>query len=492
MASSDSSAQEPHDMALILDQSVSLTLGTDSLLIIDDRPARKADRRCCGLLKSKPETTHAISLYNILGAEVTASTLVIAYAEPVGKDDVSVTTVQYPIAEKEKKAVDTWVQILLQLAYGKALRGKRLKILVNPFGGKGTAASLYQRHAAPVFAAAKCQVDVEHTTHQGHAMDIAENLDIDAYDTVVCCSGDGLPYEVFNGLGKRQDAHKALTQTAVALLPCGSGNGLTWNAFGTGSVSIAALAIVKGVRTPLDLVSISQKDSRTLSFLSQSFGIVAECDLATENIRWMGAQRFTYGFLVRLMRQTIWPCDIAVKVEIGDKEAIKEHYAAWSTRPAEADADSKRLETAALSPGLPELKYGGVTDDLPDDWDVVPGETMGNFYAGNMAIMSKDTNMFPATLPNDGLIDVVTIDGRVSRGTAITMMNEIPSGRFFDMPELNLRKASAFRLTPHQKEGYISIDGERVPFEAFQAEVHQGLGTILTKSGRLYEAPGPR
>jgi sphingosine kinase len=431
-------------------------------------------------------------LYNILGAEVTASNIVIAYAHPIAKDDVSVTTVQYLIVEKEKKAVEKWVEKLLELAYGKALRGKRLKILINPFGGKGTATSLYHRYAAPIFAAAKCQVDVETTTHQGHAIDIAENLDIDAYDTVVCCSGDGLPYEIFNGLGKRPDARKALTQTAVALLPCGSGNGLTWNAFGTGSVSIAALAVVKGLRTPLDLVSISQKDSRTLSFLSQSFGIVAECDLATENIRWMGAQRFTYGFLVRLMRQTIWPCDIAVKVVIGDKEAIKKHYATWLTRPDELDADAKRLEAAAQSPGLPELKYGTVTDAVPGDWDVIPGETMGNFYAGNMAIMSKDTNMFPATLPNDGLLDVVTIDGKVSRGTAITMMNEIPSGRFFDMPELNIRKASAFRLTPHQKEGYISIDGERVPFEAFQAEVHQGLGTILTKSGRLYEAEGPR
>ncbi|CAG8075398.1 unnamed protein product [Penicillium salamii] len=511
MASSDSSAQGPHDMALILDQSVSLTLGTDSLLIegmtgcIRPIASRDSPNRQITALVAKqtvvvvgcsslvnPKTTHAISLYNILGAEVTASNLVVAYAEPTAKDDISVTTVQYPIAEKEKKAVDSWVQKLLEQAYGKALIGKRLKILVNPFGGKGTAASLYQTYAAPVFAAAKCQVDVEHTTHRGHAIDIAENLDIDAYDAVVCCSGDGLPYEVFNGLGKRPDAHKALTQTAITLLPCGSGNGLTWNSFGTGSVSIAALGIVKGLRTPLDLVSISQKDSRTLSFLSQSFGIVAECDLATENIRWMGAQRFTYGFLVRLMRQTIWPCDIAVKVEIGDKAAIKEHYAAWSTRPEEPDSDSKRLEAAALSPGLPELKYGGVTDDLPQDWDTIPGETMGNFYAGNMAIMSKDTNMFPATLPNDGLMDVVTIDGRVSRGTAITMMNEIPSGRFFDMPELILRKASAFRLTPHQREGYISIDGERVPFEAFQAEVHQGLGTILTKSGRLYEAEGPR
>lgn len=384
------------------------------------------------------------------------------------------------------------MQQLLDGAYAKALRGKRLKVLVNPFGGKGTAASLYQRYAAPVFAAAKCQVDVQTTEYGGHAINIAENLDIDAYDALVCCSGDGLPYEVFNGLGKRPDARKALAQTAVALLPCGSGNGLTWNAFGTGSVSIAALAIVKGLRTPLDLVSISQKDSRTLSFLSQSFGIVAECDLATENLRWMGAQRFTYGFLVRLMRQTIWPCDIAIKVEIGDKEGIKEHYTAWSTRPEEPDADSKRLEVAAESPGLPELKYGTVTDELPQGWEVVPGETMGNFYAGNMAIMSKDTNMFPATLPDDGLMDVITIDGTVSRGTAITMMNEIPSGRFFDMPDLNVRKASAFRLVPHQKEGYISIDGERIPFEAFQAEVHQGLGTILTKSGRFYEAAGPR
>ncbi|KAJ5519734.1 hypothetical protein N7463_000187 [Penicillium fimorum] len=493
MTSPEYSAQEPlmRQDTLTVDQSVSLTIGTDSLLILDDRPA-KTDRRCCGLLQSKPETNHSISLYNILGAEVTASNLVIAYAQSAAKDDVSVTTAQYPISEKEKRVVETWVRQLLDVSYAKALRGKRLKVLVNPFGGKGTAASLYQRYAAPVFAAAKCQVDVQNTEYRGHAIEIAENLDIDAYDAVVCCSGDGLPYEVFNGLAKRPDARKALAQTAVALLPCGSGNGLTWNAFGTGSVSIAALAIVKGLRTPLDLVSISQKDSRTLSFLSQSFGIVAECDLGTENIRWMGAQRFTYGFLVRLMRQTIWPCDIAIKVEIGDKERIKEHYAAWRARPQDLDADSKRLEIAAESPALPELKYGTVTDELPEGWEVISGETMGNFYAGNMAIMSKDTNMFPATLPDDGLMDVVTIDGTVSRGTALTMMTEIPSGRFFDMPDLHLRKASAFRLVPHQNEGYISIDGERVPFEAFQAEVHQGLGTILTKSGRFYEAEGPR
>lgn len=442
--------------------------------------------------EAKTETTHAICLYNVLDAEVNPSNLVITYAVPATKDDVSVTALHYPIVDKEKPAVEAWVQKLLELAYGNAQRRKRLKILVNPFGGKGTALSLYQRYAAPVFSAARCHLDVQSTERRGHATEIAEQLDMNAYDAIVCCSGDGLPYEVFNGLGKRANGREALAKLALALLPCGSGNGMTWNCLGTGSVSIAALAIVKGLRTPLDLVSVTQNDTRTLSFLSQSFGIVADSDLGTDHIRWMGAQRFTYGFLVRLMQRTIYPCDLAIKVDIDDKGAIKEHYSTYLAREADPDADRKRVDDANRSPELPKLQYGTVGDELPRDWEIVPGETMGNFYAGNMAIMSKDTNFFPASLPNDGLMDIVTIEGNISRVTSIKMMNEIPTGRFFDMPDVKIRKATAFRLVPHEKEGYISIDGEQVPFEAFQAEVHPGLGTVLSKSGFMYEAEGPR
>ncbi|KAJ5091730.1 hypothetical protein NUU61_006600 [Penicillium alfredii] len=478
-----------HDSTLLLDGPVSLTLGSDSLLIVDD--VHKSGRGCCGLCRSKTKTTHTIALHNVLGAEVNPSDVEITFAQPATKNDVTVTTVRYSISEKEKSTVEKWVQKLLDLAYGTAQRRKRLKVLVNPFGGKGTAASLYQTYAAPVFAAANCELDVQNTEYRGHATEIAAQLDLDAYDAIVCCSGDGLPYEVFNGLGKRPNAREALAKLAVALLPCGSGNGMAWNCLGTGSVSIAALAIVKAVRMPLDLVSITQNDTRTLSFLSQSFGIVAESDLGTDHIRWMGAHRFTYGFLIRLLRQTIWPCDLAIKVEINDKKAIKEHYTAFANRPVDTSADRGRIEAAEQSPGLPELQHGTVLGELPTDWEIVPGTTMGNFYVGNMAIMSKDTNFFPASLPNDGLMDVITIDGTISLSTALSMMNEIPTGRFFDMPDVKLRKATAFRLVPHEKEGYISIDGEQVPFEPFQAEIHQGLGTVLSKSGRIYEADGP-
>ncbi|KAH2318211.1 hypothetical protein KXW60_009457 [Aspergillus fumigatus] len=478
------------ESTLTVGQSVTLTLGSDALVIVDDRSTQKPDRGCCGLLSnSKTKETQSIALYNILHAEVSSAGLTITYADPVTKHDVTVGALQYTIADEDKAKAETFAARLLDLAYGNAKRYRRFKVLINPFGGKGIASRLYHQYAAPILAAAHCVVEVEETTHGGHATEIAEQIDIDAYDAIVCCSGDGLPYEVFNGLAKKPNAREALSKLAVAMIPGGSGNAMAWNLCGTGSVSVAALAIVKGVRTPIDLVSVTQGKTRTLSFLSQSFGIVAESDLGTDNIRWMGAHRFTYGFLVRLMQRTVWPCDLAIKVEIDDKKAIKEHYRKYAAgepprRPSE--------DTVAGSGGLPDLKYGTVLDELPQDWEVVPGESMGNFYAGNMAIMSADTNFFPASLPNDGLIDVVTIDGTISRLTSLKMMTEIPEGGFFDMPDVRIRKASAYRLTPREKEGYISVDGERIPFEPFQVEVHRGLGTVLSKSGHLYEAEGPR
>ncbi|GES59013.1 hypothetical protein ATETN484_0003023500 [Aspergillus terreus] len=457
-----------HDATLVVAQSVSLTLGGDSLLVVATKD------------------THSISLFNVLDADLSPAGLTITYADPTSKDDISVAALQYPVAEEEKANVEAWIAQLLDKAYGNAQRYKRLKVLINPFGGKGSASKLYHNHAAPVFAAARCHIDVEETTHQGHATELAEQIDVDAYDAIVCCSGDGLPHEVFNGLGKKANAREALAKIAVAMLPCGSGNGMAWNLCGTGSVSVAALTIVKGLRTPMDLVSLTQGSTRTLSFLSQSFGIIAESDLGTDNIRWMGAHRFHYGVLVRLLSRTVYPCDLAIKVVMDDKKAIKAHYHAYANSPPPT------RPTEGATGGLPELKYGTVQDELPKDWKVIPAETIGNFYAGTMAIVSKDTPFFPASVPNDGLIDIVTLDGTIARTTSLKMMIELPENRFFDMPDVHVLKATAYRLVPREKEGFISVDGEKLPFAPFQAEVHQGLGTVLSKSGHLFEAEAPR
>lgn len=419
------------------------------------------------------------------------TTISITYAKQIMKDDYAPATLEYTVKADAWVAAKVWTKRLLSLAYGDAQPFKRLLILINPFGGKGYAKSLYTEYAAPIFEAARCKLDVETTRHAGHATEIAEQLDIDAYDAVVCCSGDGLPHEVLNGLAKKPNAGEALAKVAVAMLPRGSGNALAWNTFGTNSVSLVALSIVKGLRTAVDLASVTQADSssRRLSFLSQSYGIVAESDLGTDHLRWMGAARFTYGLLVRLMGKTLYPCDLALKVEIDDKTKIKEHYRVYKAqRPPQRPVGGGDIQSRELPP----LRYGTTRDKIPDDWQQISSDTMGNFYAGNMAIMSADANFFPSALPNDGLMDVVTIDGTIGRLKALTMLKAVETGGFYDYDDVVVRKVSAYRLTPRMSsKGFISVDGESLPFEPFQVEVHRGLGTTLTRSGHLYEAKGP-
>lgn len=71
------------------------------------------------------------------------------------------------------------------------------------------------------------------------------------------------------------------------------------------------------------------------------------------------------------------------------------------------------------------------------------------------------------------------------------LLLSVENGGHFDRDVVRYRKVSGFRLVPRQAEGYISIDGERIPFKGFQAEVHGGLGVTLSRSGRGYEASGP-
>lgn len=336
--------------------------------------------------------TRAIPFYNVLWAELKDSELTISYASPSAKSAVKAATLKYPIEYQMVELVNKWIIRLLDRAYGQSQRKKRTKVLVNPHSGKGSAEKWYYRDVEPLLKAAQCTIDMTKTRHSGEAVDIAERLDIEAFDIVASCSGDGLPHEVFNGLGKRPDAKKALSKIAVVHIPCGSGNAMSCNLNGTDSASLATLAIIKGIPTPLDLISITQGENRTLSFLSQSVGIVAESDLATEHLRWMGGQRFTYGFLVRLLGKTVYPCDIAVKVAIDDKPAIREHYRQEKANfePASERRGYKNLidddasATSGNEDGLPSLRYGTVNDKLPDGWELVPYDKLGNFYCGNV------------------------------------------------------------------------------------------------------------
>lgn len=524
------------DDVLIVDRNATLTLGTDALVLLDEgllnNPERSATN-CCGLLPHHyhpfAKTTRAIPFYNILWAELADDLdLSIRYCAPAGRRKKScvVRTVQYSVIDKSLAGhARRWVEKLLDRAYPSPAmkRRKRVKVLINPFGGQGYAQSLWTREVEPIFTAAQCDVSVERTGYRGHAIEIGEGLDVDAWDVVACASGDGLPHEVWNGLAKQANPRRALRKVAVVQIPCGSGNALSLNFNGTDTPSWAALAIVKGVRAKFDLTAITQGERTYYSFLSQAVGLIADSDLGTESLRWMGSLRFTWGALVRIMSKSIYPAEISVAVESGDKDAIKSEYRrrvleqeasiskglAQAATPENDDGEDELLESA--QPSLPPLRYGTIQDPQPPSTFLTEDlSTLGNFFVGNMCWMSPDNAFFPTSLPSDGKMDMVAISGLTKRSRSLAMLLSVADGGIIDFPEVSYRKVSAYRITPRlyrpekkgkfglklakwlggsakQAQGLIAVDGESVPFEPFQAEVVQGVATVLCKRPGLYE-----
>lgn len=511
---------------LTVDRNATLTLGTDALIVLDEGLRhRRAASNCCGLLPQLAKTTRAIPFHSVLWAEFRNFDITIHYAQPVGRkgNGCRVGFVNYQVTDKSLHGhAKAWVEKLMERTYPPSTRRKlRVKVLVNPFGGQGYAQKMWTREIEPILAAARCALDIERTMYRGHAVEVAEKLDIEAFDVIACASGDGLPHEVFNGLARRRDAKRALRKIAVCQMPCGSGNAMSLNMLGTDSPSLAAVGLVKGVRTPLDLVAITQGNNTLYSFLSQAVGIIAETDLGTESLRWMGSLRFTWGFIVRLLGKTIYPAEVSVVVETDDKRQIRENYR--RAREEYETAKSKQLHPSThdddshLDPEdvtLPALKYGTITDPLHQDFTTQDIPNLGNFYTGNMCYMSPSTPFFSAALPSDGLMDMVTIPGDIARTTALRILTTIENGTLLNFPEVTYRKVLAYRITPRHRpdivkgrfrarvgrwlggakkgqEGLVAIDGESVPFEPFQAEVVPGLGVTLSKSGGVYEYEGP-
>lgn len=368
-------------------------------------PGPPKTRRTCGLFPARTcppfppgrplvltqpagdSALQTIPLYNVLWAEATADALSVTYADP--RRQLRPATLTFCLSDPG--SADPFASALLRAAYGPATPRRRAKVLVNPHAGPGGADRLWEHEVAPIFRAARMSVDVVRTRYSGEGVDIARDLDADAYDVIVACSGDGLPHEIFNGLGRRPDARRALARLAVAHVPCGSGNAMSCNLYGTHRAAPAALAIVKGVVTSMDLMSVTQGGERYLSFLSQSLGVVAESDLATEHMRWMGEARFTVGFLQRIFKGKVYPCEVAMKVEVEGKENIREHYRRERAGDGtDAVVEGKGEPGSAGSSvddgdGLPPLKYGTVGDKIPEGWEVVSYDKLGNFYCGNVS-----------------------------------------------------------------------------------------------------------
>ncbi|KAF9550423.1 sphinganine kinase lcb4 [Mortierella hygrophila] len=451
-----------------------------------DEPKQSSSCLPCGPSSASAGGHRIIKTTEILNIDIEhENSLVIAVASAKNGPTKESVLERLVFQVRDKANAIQWQSNVLSHVYKDIKRGRHFKVLVNPFGGQGHAKKLWETIAEPIFTAAGCTYDLTYTTHRYHAKEIARDLNIRLYDAVVSVSGDGVLHEVINGLMERPDAIAA-HKLPIGAIPGGSGNALSYSLLGEdhGShVTNAVLGIIKGRAMPVDLCSVTQGQNRYFSFVLQSFGLVADVDLGTEDMRWMGEARFTVAAVGKLLSQQTYPCELSYIPVETNVDKIRAEYN-YRRQQSVVWADQTHDELDQSHPTIVD-RFGGVNAQLnkSDGW-VTDSEDVITAVGAKLPWISKGMLLNPASTPNDGLIDLIVFPKGTGRINGIQVMLGTETGEHIYHDKVRYMKVKAFRLTPKNASGFISMDGEHTPYSPYQVEAHGGLISVLSIEGR--------
>ncbi|NWR06264.1 SPHK1 kinase, partial [Paradoxornis webbianus] len=362
-------------------------------------------------------------------------------------------------------------------SYGVLPRPCRALVLLNPQSGSGRALDDFQAVVQPMLAEADITTTVFVTERAHHAHEKVRDEDLSQWDTLVVMSGDGLLFEVVNGLMERPDWKEAMKKP-LCILPGGSGNALAASInYYAGYDHVAkkklltncTFILCKGLYTQMDLVSLSTASGkRFFSFLGFGWGFISDVDIDSEKYRWLGSARFTLGTLQCLAKLRVYQGRLSylpVATEQGSSAAPRDAQAPVTNghipQPAGTEAPGSPPPDSLLAPlGQP----------VPAHWTVVPEEEFVLVYAIYQSHLGTNLLMAPAARLHDGCIHLFYMKAGISRVTLLKLFLAMSRGTHLDLncPHLCYVPVRAFRLEPRVAAGIMTVDGEALACEPVQ------------------------
>ncbi|TPX61058.1 hypothetical protein PhCBS80983_g01406 [Powellomyces hirtus] len=347
---------------------------------------------------------------------------------------------------------------------------KNILVIVNPFGGTKKARRTYEKVVKPMLQLAGINVQLQETTHIGHATEIAHALRLDLYSAIVTVSGDGVFHEVVNGLLKRPDWEQA-RKMPIGVVAGGSANAMNKNLM-TLQPELATLAVIKGHTRPMDVFSISQNDTVMYSHLQFMWTLLADLDFESENYRWMGGERMTVAAIIRLLRLRTY----RGKMYLLPADQAHAHDQSANAQPGDGQHGPLRRFTASPT--------------AHQSWPKITDTTFNLFVATNLAWISDEFMASPSARLANGEIDVIWSE-EMSVIQGLAAVTDQGSGKYLQLPYIKQERVKALVLEPHgwawDKDGrknvhagtYLNVSGERVPYLPTRMELHPGVLTVI-------------
>mmetsp|Transcript_16893 Transcript_16893/g.20280 ORF Transcript_16893/g.20280 Transcript_16893/m.20280 type:complete len:336 (-) Transcript_16893:1193-2200(-) len=299
---------------------------------------------------------------------------------------------------------------------------RRLLVFVNPNSGTGAAERVWNHVSKPVIVDdADCDVELVITDKQNHAREYVETYPdiVGNYDGILIVSGDGLFYEVLQGIMSRKDWPICMQRISFGIIPGGSGNGLATTVAHVCSLPNTSLSLSfiasKARRKCMDIQAVdiigTNSVERVYSFLSMEWGVNSYLDIDSERARCLGSSRFTLWALLgtiikRSYKGTLsyLPADVdnantCDEGRTAKKLKLTKPAAYWDVH-AEFHANAP-VGTAPVTSLLPDPKGG-----VPENWTVVSDDDFQTMLTVNIPWIATDACPAPDTSIDDGYIQV--------------------------------------------------------------------------------------
>lgn len=345
-------------------------------------------------------------------------------------------------------------------------RQSKFLVFVNPKSGSGKAKITFDEKLSNVLNLAGITYTVMVTERSQFAHDFVRDNDLSQWKGIIICGGDGLLYEIINGIGARSDCPKVLEDLTFGIIPCGSGNGLAatiLNNYGITNdndpVLDLTLAAVCGRTSPMDLIYIETSGRSIYSFLSLTWAFMADVDIKSEVIKpFVGNARFTIWALKNIL-------------------FLKRHTATLHYLPTTENSDYNAQKIPPLN--IP----------LPNSWVTIE-DSFVLITAAFQSHLSPDVHFAPESILDDGLIWLIYVRGTVSRYKLFNFLLGFSTGSHIpneDDEDIKLVKCKAFRILPDLKDTVdrivIAVDGEELDFGPVQGKVIPKAAKVFVPNG---------
>jgi len=318
---------------------------------------------------------------------------------------------------------------------------RRFLIFVNPVSGKKQGVQLLENIGMPIFDELKISYKIVRTTHEGHVQEYVASLDCSKLDTFLIFSGDGLLFELLNGLYRKTDSTALFRRIQIAIVPAGSGNALCCS-LGIQSVLDGVIRIVKGRIKAFDLCKVKQPGVEDhLSSIMVTWGMISSIDFDSEKyFRWMGEPRFTVQTVMEVAKKRQYQARV-----IARKETLT------------VDEETCEREYMIKNPDWWQKE----TPDVPPGWFDYGSTCYNMVHCGVTPFISKNVHICSKIQCGDGFMQLI-VTRNCSRMQLVSMILSLDNGSCINKPGATWQRTKSCLLLPSPgSECLVDVDGER-------------------------------